>query len=210
VSPVEITTNINPEQDRDNAQERRYVPDLYPYASSALSSGLVEVANQQPIFAFSAHQTPTVSRRGSLSSFIENEMNRPDALSFDRAFHEHRTAVPVPDARPFLPHLIPPIIPFRQDASTGANPVGRPSNESVWNQRIIIPRPYQQVAEQKEPDTLVLTESDLARYKKGGKINVQFLLQPCIEPLIQKEYDHDPHDISIVFENMSNIVIDEF
>jgi hypothetical protein len=182
-SSVQISTNINPEHDRDNAQQRRYAQDLYPYASSGLSSGLVETANQTPMFAFSAHQTPVQSRRGSLSNFILGEMNRPDALTVSEALHGNRTSTSIPDNRPFLPTVAPRPLPFGVSAfanemgtMTDIPKVGRPSTESRLNERVIWGDPlrHQQLAEQKEPDKFILRaedlESPMQKMKKGGKV----------------------------------------
>lgn len=46
--PIEITTNINKEHEQDIWRRRVAVDtELYPYGSSGLSTGLIEIANQQ-------------------------------------------------------------------------------------------------------------------------------------------------------------------
>lgn len=166
-APSSISTNINPEHDADLNQRIATIdPTLYPYASSALSSSLVSTINQQPL-SFSAHQTPPHSR-GGLSSFIRGELNRPDALTLGEALQGRGTSTRVPQPVPFLSPT--------HDIGTGADPVGRPSLETLMNRREIVPRPYVPVAHEPEPSSgrrYIIEEEEPApprRMKKGGKV----------------------------------------
>ena len=167
--PVQIATNVNPEHERELNQRRTIDPALFPYASSALSSGLVEIANQERPFAFSGHQTP-VSRRGSLSNFIQGELNRPDALTIGEALHGNRMSLPIPEAHPFFAPFEPVPRPFNLNpfVSPGRGR-GAPSKQEGMERMRHYENEYLRLREEKEEEDQP-PPAPPRKMKHGGKV----------------------------------------